>query len=176
MTIRRLALGALVGGAVLAVANVLLLIDPGARALDSGGDVLVEALVVLGILLTLAGLIGVHLRQKERYGVLGLIGLVLAVVGQAASISDVFVVDRSLQLVTTLPATVGLILLAFAILRAPLLPHWSGFVLLIGFVAFWTLQDVDFGIALDGVAWIVVGYALWSGWAEPAIAMRTQQL
>lgn len=172
MTIRRPALGALLGGAVLVVANILLLTDPGARALASGRDDLTEALVVLGILLTLAGLAGVHLRQKQQYGVLGLIGFILAVAGQTASIADVFVVDRQLQLVTTLPATVGFVLLAFAILRSPVLAHWSGFLLLVGFVAFWTLQDVDFGIALDGVVWIVVGYALWSSWTESRSAIR----
>jgi hypothetical protein len=63
-------------------------------------------------------------------------------------------------------------LLALAIARAPVLPHWSGFLLLVGFVALFAVGDGDGGIAFDGVAWLVIGYALRSGWTEGAPAPR----
>jgi len=77
---------------------------------------------------------------------------------------------------TNLPGVVGFLLLALAISRSPRLPHWTGFVLFVGFVAFWALKEADAGVALDGVVWIVVGYALRSNWSELAIASRAQRI
>jgi hypothetical protein len=173
-TIRRLALVAIAGGAAMIIANVLLFVQPSASGLDSASDYLVEGVVALSLLLSLAGLIGVQLRKAETYGALGTVGFVLALVGQAASVADAFSVDRLLYVVTTLPAIVGYFVLALAILRSPALPHWIGFLLFVGFVAFWVLAEGDEGIALDGVVWIVVGYALWSNWSETAPAARAR--
>jgi hypothetical protein len=168
-TIRRLGVVAMIGGSAMIVANVLLLISPGAGRLSSASDDFVEGVVALSLLLTLAGLVGVHLRQAEAYGALGGVAFLLAFVGQTATVADVFSLNRLLFTLTNLPAIVGFFLLALAIYRSPTLPHWTGFVLFVGFVAFWALKEGDEGIALDGVVWIVVGYALWSNWSELAI-------
>jgi hypothetical protein len=173
-TIRRLALVATLGGAAMIVANALLFARPGAGALESASDDVVEGLVALSLLLTLAGLVGLHLRQAGTYGVLGTVGFVLALIGQASTTADVFSLNVGLARVTILPAVVGFFLLALAISRSPALPHWTGFLLFVGFTAFWVLREGDEGIALDGVVWLVVGYALRSNWTERAIASRTR--
>ncbi len=156
------------------VANILLLVDPAASGLDSVADDAVEGVSALALLLTLAGLVGVHLRQAGTYGALGAAGFVVALVGQAASTANAFTLNASVSLVTVLPAIVRFFVLALAILRRPALPHWIGFLLLVGFVAFWQLHAGDGGIAFDGAVWGLVGYALWSSWAEGTFAPSTQ--
>jgi hypothetical protein len=170
-TVRRLGLAALVGGAGLVLANVLLMLNPGAPDLETAGDYLTVGVFATAVLLTAAGLVGLHLRMSDAYGWLGRIGLALALVGQlAAGVAGVRL--NEWVFLVTLVGLVGFLLLAFAIARAPAVPHWSGFLLFAGFVGLFVVRDGDLGIALDGIAWLVIGYALWSNWTEAAPSAR----
>ena len=173
--VQRLGLSALIGGAGLVVANVLLVLNPDARDFDAVGDYLAVGVLAAAVLLTLAGLVGVHLRQRDSYGRLGRVGMLLALVGEAAVGVASVRLNEWVFLVTAVTGLVGFVLLAVAIARAPALPHWSGFLLLVGFVALFAVGDGDFGIALSGVVWLVIGYALRSGWTETAPAARPLQ-
>src|SRR5262249_48020272 len=134
------------------VANVLMLANADARGLESTGDWLVVVVLALAVLLTLAGLLGVHLRERDAYGKLGRAAIVLAFVGQAVGGVANIRLDELGAIVAVLSGLVGFVLLTFAIARAPVLPAWSGYLLLVGWVGLYALGDGDLGIALDGIA------------------------
>jgi hypothetical protein len=172
--VRRLGLAALVGGAGLVLADVFLQMNPGAPDLESTGDYLTVGVLAVSVLLTLGGLFGVQLRQRDVYGRLGQIGLALAVVGHvAAGVLPVRL--NEWVLLAGLAGLIGFLLLALAIARAPALPHWTGFLLFAGFVGFLIVRNADLGIALYGATWLVVGYALRAGWAETLPEARPLQ-
>lgn len=160
----RLGSAAMAGGAGLIVANLLMLLNADARGLESAGDWLVVGVLAVAVLLTLAGLFGVHLRERETYGKLGFAAIALALLGQAFGGFANIRLNEWLVLVAIVSGLVGFVLLTFAIARAPVLPAWSGYLLLIGWVGLFAVGDGDLGIALDGVAWLIVGYALRSDW------------
>jgi hypothetical protein len=174
-TVRRLGLTALVGGAGLVVANLLFVLNPGAPDLETAADYLTIAVLAAAVLLTLVGLVGLHRRQRNAYGRLGRIGVVLALIGQVGAGAANIRWNEWVFLVG-LAGLVGFLLLALAIARAPALPHWSGFLLLAGFVGLLVVRDGDLGIALDGIAWLVVGYLLWSSSSETVATARPLQV
>jgi hypothetical protein len=159
----------LVGGAALIVANVLLLFDPDARSLDGAADYLTIAVLVGGGVLVAAGLVAVHLRQRDDYGILGRVGFALAFAGQLLAAVIVFRATALTYLVALLLGLVGLLLLAFAIAKTRVLPQWSGLLLVVGFIGLLVVGDADFGIALAGAVWLVVGVLLRSERHEPAL-------
>jgi hypothetical protein len=165
----RLILAALVGGGALILGNVLVLADPDARGLDTAADYVTVGLIMGGVLLTVAGLVAVDLRQRKVYGMLGRVGFVLAVVGQLFAIPSLYRWSEWLFLLTVVPGVAGLLLLAIAIARAPVLPHWIGVLVLAGFIGLTIVGDADLGIAFAGAVWLVVGYLLWSERTEPAV-------
>jgi len=159
----------MVGGAGLIVANALMLMNADWRGLGSVGDWLMVGVLAVSVLLTLAGLLGVHLSERGTYGKLGRAAIALALVGQTFGGFANVRLNEWLAVVAVVSGLVGFILLTFAIARAPVLPAWSGYLLLVGWVGLYAIGDSDLGIALDGVAWLVVGYALRSDWeAAPA--------
>ena len=165
---RALALGAMVGAALLVVGNLILLADPDARGRASGADYPTVAIVTLGALLLCAGLVGIHLRQRAAYGKLGLAGTVLALIAQLATALFLVTVTEAPLLIALAAGVVGFLLLTVAIHRAPVVPRWSGYLAYIGFVGLLIVSDADLGIAAAGVVWLVIGYALWVG-SEPDI-------
>jgi hypothetical protein len=172
-TVRRLGLAALVGGAGLVVADGLLVLNPGAPDFEKAGDYVIVGVLIAAVLLTVAGLVGLHLRQRGAYGWLGRIGLALAAIGQpAAGVANVR--WNEWVFLISLTGLVGFLLLALAISRKPVLPHWSGFLLFAGFVGLLVVRDGDLGVALDGAAWLVVGYLLWARLPETAAARPLQ--
>jgi hypothetical protein len=166
---RALALAAMAGGALLVVGNVILLADPDARGLASAADYPTVAIVIAGVLLASAGLVGVHLRQRTAYGRLGLTGFALALVGQLGA-AAYFVAPSEVTFVIGLLGIIGFLILTIAIVRAPALPRWSGYVAYIGFVGLLIVGDADLGIAVGGVVWLVIGYGLWAE-GEPAVTL-----
>ena len=48
-------------------------------------------------------------------------------------------------------------LLTIAIVRAPVLPRWTGYVAFMAFVGLLIVGDADLGIAAAGVVWLVIG-------------------
>jgi hypothetical protein len=169
-SVRTLRLAAMAGGAGLIAANVLMVIDADARGFGTAGDVLTMAVLCVAVSLTLLGLVGVHVCEREVYGKVGRAALGLALVGQAAGgFANVRLNEWGL-LVALAFGLVGFVLLTIAIARAPVLPAWSGYLLLVGWLGLFAVGDADFGIALDGVAWLVVGATFLSRQAEISAA------
>jgi hypothetical protein len=157
---RGLALAAMTGGALLVVGNALLLADPDARGLASGGDYPTVAVVVAGALLVNAGLIGVHLRQRASYGRLGLIAFVLTLVAQLATAAYLATANEAPILIGLVSSVIGFPLLTIAIVRKPALPRWIGYVAFIALVGMLIVGDADLGIAAAGLVWLVIGHEL----------------
>ena len=132
------------------------------------------ALQIPPLTLLAAGMVGLHIRQKNRLGRLGRAGFVVAISAAAylvgsivfalyilyAGISETMALTIfSLFRVSVLMLILGSILLSIASLHAEVLPHWVALLLTIGSVA----AVVPFvGVPLFGVGWAALGYALWS--------------
>ena len=157
---RGAALAALAGGALLVLGNAVLLVDPDARGLASGADYPTVAIVVVGALLVSVGLVGVHLRQRTAYGRLGLVGFVLTIVAQLATAAYLATTNEAPILVALVAGVIGFVLLTIAIVRAPVLPRWTGYLAFVGFVGLLIVGDADLGIAAAGVVWVVIGSVL----------------
>jgi hypothetical protein len=157
------------GGALLVVGNLVLLADPDARGFTSAADYPTAAIVIAGVLLVSAGLVGVHLRQRAAYGRLGLTGFALALVGQLAA-AAYFASASEATFAIGLLGIIGFLLVTIAIFRAPVLPRWSGYVAYVGFVGLLIVGDADLGIAAAGVVWLVIGNALLAQ-REPAVTL-----
>ncbi len=101
--------------------------DPFSRA----SDCLIQALLALSLLLTLAGLVALHLRQAGGYGgPRGWTGFRAAILGQGAMLVSAVIslVTGGLALellyfVGVCLLLVGLVLLPVATYRAEILPH-----------------------------------------------------
>jgi hypothetical protein len=169
-TSRALAVAAMTGGALLVVGNVFLLADPDARGLESGADYPTIAIVVAGALLVSAGLVGVHLRQRTAYGRLGLTGFVLALVALLAAAAFLATSSEAPLLIGLLTGVIGFLVLTIAVVRAPVLPRWAGYVAYVGFVGLLIVGDADLGIAAAGLVWLAIGYTLWTE-DEPGLSL-----
>jgi hypothetical protein len=130
----------------------------------------VVGVLAVGTFLTVAGLVALHHVQRAAYGTLGRVGFVLALVGVLAATAVFVAASVLLSLVAILLGVIGLTLVAVAVARRPVLPHWSGFLALLGFVGLVAVGDPDFGSALNGVVWIVLGSLLRSARVAPAAA------
>src|ERR687897_22039 len=141
----------------------------------SSGYVVLAFFVLLAFSAMVA-LASLHAIQRERYGLLGTLAFLVAIVGVAM----IFVSEsRSLILVLwlgspgaggvswlfiigLLVATVGLIAYGVATITATVLPWWCGVALIAGspFVGlfFYLISPVE--DSLLGVPWVLVGYAI----------------
>ena len=154
------------------------------------------------------GLIGLYARQVEETGRLGLVGFVLAFVGGAFASTTQYVTSTVIPLIAAqapalfdqamtpppfappvfvLGFVLGHVLFGLATMRAGVLPHWSGLLVIIGIVLFFlgevsflaqrlavpALQQVFelirrlrvivlFGDVAFGLGLVWMGYALWS--------------
>jgi hypothetical protein len=133
----------------------------------------VAPLLILALLLTAVGLAGVVTRARNtgRFGRLGQTGVALCAVGVAllvlgmvlSVISEVFWV---LVLPGGLALVIGLALMGIAALLTGVLPRWAAVPLIIGSLAMLLFNDQNAQVlmaVLFGIAWVAVGYALWSG-------------
>jgi len=123
-------------------------------------------LLVFALLLTAAGLVGLHALQRESYGLLGRAGFYIALVALAARVL------RDLVFLAGSPALqwivwpsifgllVGLVVYGLATLRARVLPRWYGLALIVSMPV--SLPLITYGTALFGLTLLVLGYALWS--------------
>jgi hypothetical protein len=148
----------------------------------------------ISAILMLFGLVGLHVRQAKATGLFGLASFVLAFVGTSIVASIMVMMTTVIPLVATEAADLltaamtpptfalvmfavgfglGFILFGVALVRAAVLPRWSGLLLIIGIFLFVaseaqlfdpmlshvivTVGDLAFGL---GFAW--AGYALWS--------------
>ncbi len=122
-------------------------------------------LFVVALVLTAAGLVGLHSLQRGGYGLLGQIGFYIALAAVAGRIlgAVVYLAGSSALEWISLPGTlgmlVGFVLYGFATLRARVLPRWYGLALLASMPV--SLPLATYGTALFGLILVVLGYVLW---------------
>jgi hypothetical protein len=120
---------------------------------------------IVALLLTAAGLVGLHALQKDSYGLLGRVGFYIALVAVAARIlgAVVFLAGSSALEWISLPGTlgmlVGFVLYGVATLQARVLPRWYGLALIVVLPV--SLSLAGYGTALFGLILLVLGYELW---------------
>jgi hypothetical protein len=140
------------------------------------------ALLMLALLLVVIGAAGLVIRARDagRFGRLGKTGIVLGAVGAAlpviGSVIQGILFDGDYPLMPffvipgVLALVVGFVLLGLAVLQARVLPRWAAVLLIIGTLAMLGFNDQNAQALMaipNGVAWVVVGYVLWSGKGEP---------
>ena len=164
-------LAAMVGGAMWVAKDGLIMLG----ILDLG-----ELLIVTELFIAV-GLVGLHARLEGRGGRMGSVGGLLACVAVALSVvnapySLLFAHDgprtpfpfNVTYFVGTLAVFVGLVLLGIAASRAEALPsRWKLLSLVVGLSALfpvWVLAlvSLELPVVALGLAWILLGYVLWS--------------
>lgn len=144
--------------------------------------VLDGTLMLLSLLLFAAGAVGlvVLARRLGRFGKTGSAGIVVGAIGAALLVVSgliqalffggdfplmpYFVVPGVLALV------VGFVLLGVAILLARVLPPWAALLLIVGALAMLGFNEQTARVLMAiplGLAWVAVGYVLWSGVDAP---------
>ncbi|MGQ0602751.1 MAG: hypothetical protein ACT4QE_13785 [Anaerolineales bacterium] len=187
--IRWSGLCAIIGGASLILQQLYALIAPD---VTSGGWVAVHTLGYFGLAIGLLGQVGVYAVQRERVGRMGLIGFVLAFIGNGltagAAFLNTFIVPvltaRAPELIaptgplftgplglmvlfSAVLVTVGFILLGIATARAGVLPPVAAWLVVatawFGLAA--VFSPIVFAIvgAMFGLANGWLGFAVWSG-------------
>jgi len=134
-------------------------------------------LTLLSLLLFAVGVMGLVIlaRSAGRFGKMGKAGVVIGAAGVALLVISgliqgiVFGGDFPLMPYFVIPGllalVVGLVLLGVAILRSRVLPRWAAALLIIGALAMLAANEQTARVLLTiplGVAWIAVGYVLWS--------------
>ena len=138
----------------------------------AGGGFFSEGLFILvfllAALLTLAGLVGLHVLQGGNYGREGRAGFYTAAAAfLAQALAEFFLLlgNEALQWlvfpVGSWAVLVGLVLYGAATLQARVLAPWCGVgLIVVPPIAFFSLFYG--GSALFGVLWVALGYVLWS--------------
>ena len=122
-------------------------------------------LFIVALLFTAAGLLGLHALQRGSYGLLGLVGLSLALVAITCRIlgAVAFLAGSTALEWISQPATlsmlVGLVLYGVAMLQARVLPRWYGLALAVSMPV--SLPLAAYGTVLFGLILAVLGFALW---------------
>ncbi len=124
------------------------------------------ALLILALLLTAAGLVGLHALQGESHGLLERAGFYTAIAALSVRAlgAAVFLSGSPALEWVSLPGTLGMLLgfvaYGLATLRAGVLPRWYGVALAVSVPA--SLPLAVYGTALFGLILVVLGLALWS--------------
>ena len=195
-TVRWGGLAAMPGGALLVVSALLIASMPrgcigdecAARPMRDTG--IVGALLMLALLLVVIGVAGLVIRARNagRFGVLGKTGAAVGAVGVAlpviGSLVQGILYDGDYPLMPyfvipgVLALVVGFVLLGIAVLRARVLPRWAAVLLVVSSLAMLGFNDQNAQALMAvpfGVAWMAVGYVLWSdreGTAGQAVRVR----
>jgi hypothetical protein len=142
--------------------------------------------VVLGLagFATLLALVGVLAKDAGRSARLGAAGYTLSFVGAAVFSSGnlaegIWLAEfgTGLFAIGMMSLLLGVVLLGFSMLRGKVLPPWSVWTLVVGWVAFLPIANSPavFGhtfllsllaAGMWGVGWVAVGYTLWLGKSE----------
>ena len=144
----------------------------------------IEGILTLGALVLFAATacsLVVLVRKAGRFGRPGRVGSMLALAGIVVLVvaglvqALLFAGDFPLMPYFVIPGivalAVGFVLLAITVLRSGVLPRWAAASLLVGALTMllFNEQTAAAWLALPfGLAWMVVGYALWT--QEPAAA------
>ena len=156
------AISLMLGGAVWTVLGLSALFGY-LQAIPGREDVVLFA---VALLLTAAGFVGLHALQGGSYGLLGRVGLYVALVAMAARLSGALVYlagSTALEWISwpgTLGMLVGFVLYGLAPLRAGVLPRWYGLALIFSMPV--SLPLAVYGTTLFGLILVVLGYVLWS--------------
>jgi len=172
------------GGALFVVSAVMISPMPRGCIGDECGTRPMREIGAAGVLLTLAlllavvGMAGLVIRARHagRFGVLGKTGAVVAAVGVALPIIDGLIQgilyggDYPLVPYLVIPGVlalvVGFVLLGIAVLLARVQPRWKAAMLVVGSLGMLGFNDQNAQALLaipKGIAWVAVGYVLWSG-------------
>ncbi len=186
-TVRWGGLAAMLGGALSVVVAVVIASMPRGCIGDEcayrqmRGAGIAGALLMLALLLMMVGAAGLVIRARNagRFGKLGKAGAVVGAVGVAlpvvGSLVQGILYDGDYPLMPyfvipgVLALVVGFALLGIAVLRARVLPRWVAALLVLGSLAMLGFNDQNAQALMAipfGIAWISVGYALWSGKGE----------
>jgi hypothetical protein len=183
-TVRLGGLAAMLGGALFVVSALLIASMPrgcigdecATRPIRDTG--IAGALLILALLLVVVGAAGlvVRVRRAGRFGRLGKTGVVIAAVGAALPVIGglvqgvLFDGDYPLMPFFVIPGVlalvVGFVLLGLAVLQARVLPRWAAVLLVVGSLAMLGFNDQNARALMaipNGIAWMAVGYLLWSG-------------
>lgn len=140
-------------------------------------------LFLLALLFFAVGAVALMIRARHagRFGRLGSVGVVTAMTGVAlilvASLISALFFNGDFRLMPyfVIPGALALIggflLLGIAVLRAKVLPRWVALLLIIGSLAMlgFNEQNAQTLMAIPfGLAWMAVGYTLWSEGDAPA--------
>ncbi len=156
------AVGLTLGGAVwmvLGLSNVFGYL----QAIPGREDV---TLLVLALLLTAAGLVGLHALQGESHGLPGRAGFYIALASLSARAlgAVAFLLGSSAFEWISLPGTLGMLLgfvmYGLATLRVGVLPRWYGLALTVSVPV--SLPLAVHGTALFGLILAALGLALWA--------------
>ena len=182
--VRWCGLAAMLGGALWVIGTLIHASKPrgciaeecASRPMRESG-VLDGTLMLLSLLLFAAGAVGlvVLARHSGPFGKMGNAGVVIGAVGagllvisgliQAIFFGGDFPLMPYFVIPGVLALIVGFVLLGIAILRAGVLPRWAALSLVVGALAMLGFNEQT-ALALMaiplGVAWVAVGYALWS--------------
>ncbi len=137
-------------------------------------------LLIVGLLLSALGLLGLHALQGGSYGRIGLAGLYTALAAIAAQVLGAVVLLAGsaalgwlLSPVGLLAKLVGFVLYGAASVQARVLPRWYG-VLLIVLMPVLLVLGV-YGNIWMGLVFLVLGYVLWmQRGASPERAQRAR--
>jgi hypothetical protein len=194
-------LALMLAGLLIAIATLFHPSDADPHGFQSVAWTPVHALLIVGAILSLFGLIGLYRAQAARAGALGLAGFVLGLIGTALVVAvlviDAFVLPvlaadsagrvlldpagplfaGALGLVFLLMGVtfaLGTILLGFATARASVLPRWAGALILAGGPLLGFTPPLPTSAGIVGALLLGAGY-LWAGYAiwagQPAGAM-----
>jgi hypothetical protein len=132
-------------------------------------------LTLLSVLLFAAGLVAL-VRSAGRFGRTGKAGavigaggaavLVIATLIQAIFFGGDFPLMPYFVVPGLLAAVVGFLLAGIAILRSGVLPRWGAVLVIVGALAMLGANEQTARVLLMlpfGVAWVAVGYVLWTG-------------
>lgn len=134
-------------------------------------------LTLLSLLLFAVAVTGLVMlaRRSGRFGVVGKIGVIIGAAGvvllviasliQSIFFGGDFLLMPYFVIPGLLAMVVGFVLLGLAILRSRVLPRWAAALLIIGALAMLASNEQTARVLLTiplGVAWVAVGYVLWS--------------
>jgi hypothetical protein len=142
-------------------------------SVEAAGGPFSNGLLLLAALLTLAGLVGLHVLQGGNYGSIGRAGFYTAAVGLLAQALAALVMLMGSEAIFlrwlvapagSLTVLGGLVLYGAATLEARVLAPWCGLgLIVIPPIAFYMNSKVLYGsLVLFGVLWVALGYELWS--------------
>lgn len=158
------ALAAVLGGVTFMIGDLLYLMSP-----ESDIQPFVTNVAITFILL---GLVGLHVLQRENYGLVGRLGFYMFFAGGLTEMVGSLLVAlegsafESVMVVGFMTVILGSVFYGVAIWRAGILPRWVGVWFIVAPMSPFVVDA--FGGSLQGLLWATLGYFLFSRRGEPA--------